>query len=438
MTEREILAAIDKSFGITKLRPMQSELLTTSAPCVTLAAPTGSGKTLAFAAYILRRLKAPGGGVQGIVIVPSRELALQVRDVVRPLAVGYKVVAFYGGHSVEDEKKSLSPLPDIIVATPGRLLDHIRRDHLSVATARILVLDEYDKCLELGFEEEMRKICRSLTSLSSLALTSATPMTDLPEWLKAGIPEVHDFSSAAVSKPLQIVEIESPARDKADTLVALLHALQADKVIVFVNHRESADRVYKILRHAGIDAALYHGGLEQHDREKAVTMLANGSAPVLVATDLASRGLDITGVDAVIHYHIPPTIEAWTHRNGRTARNGADGTVYLITSEADSIPDYVTSTRKWVPPMPEPDARLAAKMATLHFNAGKKEKISKGDIAGFLISRGGLRADEVGKITVSDHEALAAVPRTKSRDVVESVAPYKLKNKRVRVTQMKL
>ena len=438
MTRQDILKALSEKMHIDHLRSMQTELLDTEAQSVALAAPTGSGKTVAFAAYLLRRIERPEGSVQGVVIVPSRELALQVRDVVRALAVGMKVVALYGGHSMDDEKKSLTPSPDIIVSTPGRLLDHLQRRQLALDNAKVLVLDEYDKSLELGFEDEMRRIRRNMPALRYIVLTSATPMAVLPEWLGAGMPEMHDHSSSHTSPALSIIEIASHDRDKAPVLTDLLYALDAEKAIVFVNHRESADRLCVILRKAGIDAALYHGGLDQHARESAVNMLANGSARVLVTTDLASRGLDITGVDAVIHYHLPPTPESWTHRNGRTARNGADGAVYVITSEADSMPEYVTISRPWAPPAHEGQDSLRGKMSTIHFNAGKKEKISRGDIAGFLIARGGLDSSEIGRIVVTDHEAIAAVPRAKARAVVEAVVPYKLKNKRVRITQMKI
>lgn len=438
MTRQDIINALSEKMHIDHLRPMQTELLDTTANSVALAAPTGSGKTIAFAAYLLRRVGRPQGWVQGVVIVPSRELALQVRDVVRALAVGMKVVGLYGGHSMDDEKKSLTPSPDIIVSTPGRLLDHIQRRQLTLDNTKVLVLDEYDKSLELGFEDEMRRIRRNMPALRDIVLTSATPMSILPEWLGAGQPELHDHSSAHVSPALQIIGVESHDRDKAPVLIDLLYALDAEKAIVFVNHRESADRLCAILCKAGIDAALYHGGLDQHARESAVTMLANGSARVLVTTDLASRGLDITGVDAVIHYHLPSTPESWTHRNGRTARNGADGAVYVIISEADSLPEYVTISRPWAPPVREGEVGLRAKMATIHFNAGKKKKISRGDIAGFLIARGGLDSSEIGRIVVTDHEASVAVPRAKARGIIEAVAPYKLKNKRVRITQMRL
>lgn len=438
MTYKDFTRRLAEKMQINELRPMQNELLGTDASAVRLAAPTGSGKTIAFAGYMLRRITRPTGNVQGVVIVPSRELALQVSDVIRKLADGLKTVTLYGGHSVDDETKSLTPVPDIIVATPGRLLDHLNRRRVDLSTTATLVIDEYDKSLELGFEDDMRRLRRAMTGVRHLVLTSATPISEPPSWLGANDFVDFDHSgSDANSKETDIVEIQSPARDKAQTLIDTLFALQPQKAIVFVNHRESAERTYTLLRRGGIDAALYHGGLDQNDRENALTMLANGSARVLVATDLAARGLDIAGLDAVIHYHLPTSPEAWTHRNGRTARNGADGTVYIITSEADSIPGYINAARTWNPTAPECSTLPAAK-ATLHINAGRKEKISRADVVGFLMAHTQLSSDEIGPISLSDHQTLVAVPRDKSRETAAAVAPFKLKNKRVRITQMKI
>lgn len=437
MKKNEIRDAIRTRLDITELRPMQEILLSTDADGVALAAPTGSGKTLAFACYMLRRLSPGTGAVQGVVIVPSRELAMQVRDVLRPLASGMKTVVLYGGHSMEDERNSLIPAPDLVVATPGRLLDHIRRGQIDLSRVATLVIDEYDKSLELGFEDEMRSIVRNMPGVKNVVLTSATPMDEIPSWLGRRSYERLDYSAAPESRGVDVVEVESPVRDKISTLRDLLHAVSPGRAIVFVNHRESAERVYSLLRESGIDVALYHGGLDQHDRETALTLLANGSARVLVSTDLASRGLDIDGVDAVVHYHMPSSGEAWIHRNGRTARNGGSGEVYVITAEGETIPDYVEMSRRWNPPVCD-GGELRADMATLHINAGRKEKVSRGDVVGYLIANAGLTAPEIGKITSSDHETLVAVPRQKAREVVKAVAPFKLKNKRVRVTQVKL
>ncbi len=235
---------------------------------------------------------------------------------------------------------------------------------------------------------------------------------------------------------LQTVHVESPLRDKIETLIDLLRSLPNGKAIVFVNHRESVERVYDLLRKAGLPAGMYHGGLEQFDREKAIDLLNNGTTPILVSTDLGSRGLDIDAVQSVIHYHLPTSAESMTHRNGRTARMGADGTAYFITSEGENIPDYVDWMREYVPTGDSPDP-IRRDVVTLYFNAGKKEKISRGDVVGYLVNKGGLMAQQVGKIAVKDHCVLVAVPANAADEVLSAIAPHKIKNQRVRVTILK-
>lgn len=434
----DILSNISSRLGISSLKPMQQALADEKARRVLLVAPTGSGKTLSFAIYMLRRLSGASGTTRGLIIAPSRELVLQITEVMRAAAAPLKVTAVYGGHRMEDEKNSLSPAPDIIIATPGRLVDHLNRGQVDLSHVEVLVLDEYDKCIDLGFERDLRKIVRSAGHPEATVLTSATSAA-LPEWIGADGWKTLSFNSGSSTEDsapgrLDIVHVPSASKDKADTLIDLLRSMPQGKAIVFVNHRESADRLHALLRKAGDTAALYHGALDQHDRQTAVALLTNGSAPVLVATDLAARGLDITGVDAVIHYHLPTSPEAWTHRNGRTARNGADGTAYVITSEADDIPPYVDWQREYVPKPGLPPR--APQKATIHFNAGRKEKISRGDIAGFLMANAPLTPDEISAITVSDHEALAAVPAEKIDSVIKAVTPLKVKNRRVKISRL--
>ncbi|MDE5607590.1 MAG: DEAD/DEAH box helicase [Muribaculaceae bacterium] len=438
MDKKIIIENLRSKSGITELNAMQRVMADTDAADIMLLAPTGSGKTVAFTLYMLQRIKTSTPKPGALILAPSRELVLQIYDVIRPLATGLKCVALYGGHSMTDEVNSLSVTPDIVIATPGRLLDHLQRRQIDLSATSILILDEYDKSLELGFADEMSRIIRRLGKRTNTVLTSATRLAEIPDFMTMKQIETIDFtaSTPAPRSRMQIVEVESPSRDKLDTLIALLRSLDNQKVIVFVNHRESAERVHAALVKAGFPAGLYHGGLEQRDRQLAIDLLDNGTTPILVSTDLASRGLDIAEVGSVIHYHLPPTVESWTHRNGRTARQSATGTVYAITSEADNRPDFVSFDRPYSPGEPSADP-IRSDVATIYFNAGKKEKISRGDIAGYLINRGGLTAGEVGKISLSDHSAIATVPRDKARDVVKAVAPHKLKNTRVRVTQLK-
>lgn len=438
MNIAEIRQRVSARLNIGELNAMQEAMSGVKLPArLLLLAPTGSGKTLAFAIPLLRSLGRKGAGPVVLVIAPTRELVLQIFEVVRTLAATeYMTVACYGGHSVETEVNRLAASPDIVVATPGRLLDHLRRGNLSLYDVHTVVLDEYDKSLELGFQEEMKAITGRLKNVKSMILTSATESPEIPPFIGNDGFKVYDFIEAGGSE-LDIWKVRSASADKLETLDNLLRSLGGRKAIVFVNHRDAAERVYGHLRDMGYPAGLYHGGMDQNMREQALILFENGSTRVLVATDLASRGLDIASVEAIVHYHLPPTAENWTHRNGRTARMGAGGEAYVIVSDADKVPDYVSWTADY-------DAGAATDVRidpspwrTLYFNAGKKEKISKGDIAGFLMQKGGLRKDEVGRIDVRDHGAYVAVPLSKAREVISALAPHKIKNKRVRVTQVK-
>jgi len=441
MNLKDISGTIASRLKISELNDMQKATAAIAPPCrIMLLAPTGSGKTVAFALPFLRTISAPGSGkVAGLVIAPSRELVLQIHDVIRRIAAGYKTVAFYGGHPMADEVKSATPRPDIIVATPGRLLDHLRRGTIELTDVRALVLDEYDKALDLGFDDEMRRITSRMKKVGTMILTSATPLATMPDYLDTRGMRTLDFTDTTIEKApapkLDTALVESPSRDKLDTLAGLLLSLTECRVMVFVNHRESADRTVADLHRRGFPAGIYHGGLEQLQRERALVMFANGSTPILVTTDLAARGLDIPAVAAVIHYHMPVDAEVWTHRNGRTGRQGADGRIFIITSEADNIPDFVHWDHTYTPTHAA-SAPAPGKWQTLYINAGKKEKISRGDVAGYLIHKGGLAPDQVGLIDIRDHCAYVAVPRELAGETVKTLQPHRLKNTRVRVSRI--
>lgn len=438
MKQKEILENIRKRTRVETLNPMQLRMADIPLSGIfTLLAPTGSGKTLAFALPMLRSLRRPDGRVQAVAIAPSRELVMQIAEVVRPLATGYKTVAFYGGHSMQEETASMAVTPDIIVATPGRLLDHLRRGRLDLGAVHTLVLDEYDKALELGFADEMKRVCRRLTGLKMVILTSATELDELPDYLPDMPRQTFDFTphEEAPRHRMQVVRVESAQRDKLQALSDLLHSLPNGRVMVFANHRESAERIHQALVREGFPAGLYHGGLEQNERENAIALLANGTTPILVSTDLGSRGLDIPELSAVVHYHMPESEQAWTHRNGRTARQKAEGDIYVIASEGDDTPAYITFDRDWTP-SGHSDDPIHSDTATIYLNVGKKEKISKGDIVGWLIAKGGLTAPEIGPIVLRDHAALVAVPRTGSKELVRTLQPEKIKNTRAKVSLM--
>ncbi len=437
MKNQEIIQNIRQRLGITELNDMQRRMAALDTTgVVTLAAPTGSGKTIAFSIPFIRSLGSPDGHTRGVVIAPSRELVLQIVEVIRTIATDFRTLALYGGHSVDDEVKSLSVTPDIIVATPGRLLDHVKRGNVSLADVVMVVLDEYDKSLELGFADEMKRLVKRMTRARLYILTSATPMTELPEYfprLKRTDIEVGGKEKSGNVMKFRVV---SPSRDKLDTLVELLRGMDDTTAIVFVNHRESAERVYERLCREKLPVGLYHGGLQQNERENALEMLANGTTPILVSTDLAARGIDIPVLGAVVHYHLPVNEATWTHRNGRTGRQDADGLVYILATDDDTMPDFVEWDKEIYPSRPSSNP-ITSSRATIYINAGKKEKISRGDIVGFLVAQGGLEASEIGRISVRDHSALVAIPRDKAAAVLARIAPHKIKNTRVKFSLLK-
>lgn len=436
MEHKSFSELLERQLGIKRPNAMQQAVWASKAHKLIILSPTGSGKTVAFAGAVIERLSSPDARIQALVLAPSRELVLQIAEVLRKISAGYKVAAFYGKHSMADEVSTLSIVPDIVVATPGRLLDHLNRGSVDLSSVGCLVIDEYDKLLEMGFHEEMRKISRRIPAARSIILTSATVLSEMPDFLDLSQAETIDFTEVGnPKKRVHIARVESPARDKLQTLVDLLHSLENGKVIIFVNHRESAERVCERLRAEGLPVALYHGGLEQLDRERAVIQLENGSRPIMVATDLAGRGLDIEAVSSVVHYHLPPSPETWTHRNGRTARVDASGNVFVITSEADNIPDYVVWDADYNPSGLSTDP-IKATSVTLYINAGRKEKISRGDIVGFLTKDVGIESGKIGKIDLRDHAAYVAVPRD-ALPLIYSLSSPKIKGKRVRLSPLK-
>lgn len=442
MREKEFLPRVSERLGISELNEMQRRMMSLSGEGrdIILLSPTGSGKTLAFILPMLKMLRPSTGRVQAIVIAPSRELVIQIAGVLRNIGAGMKTTPVYGGHSFEDEENSLKAGTDIIVATPGRLLDHLHRRSFDALPTRILVLDEFDKSLELGFEEEMRKIVNRLKNVSRIILTSATAADTLPDFLKLTDPITLDYlgENKELRRRVRVHRVDSDSNDKLETLRILIDNIWADtgageRIIVFVNHRTSAERVQAYLQKQGIPAVLYHGALEQRDRESAVAMFNSGSRPVLVATDLAARGLDIKDVKSVIHYHQPLTADAYTHRNGRTARVDAEGDIYLLIGPEESINDFVEYDDVKYPDA-DKHAEPFAQTETIYFGAGRKEKLSKGDILGFLVKQCGLEPRQVGTIDVKDHFALAAVRDVDAGRLVELARTLKVKGERRRIS----
>lgn len=441
MKEKEIRDLLAQKEGITILNDMQEKMIQSCSEKkdVILLSPTGSGKTVAFGVPLLKMMKNPTGQVQAVVIAPSRELVVQIAGVLRNISGEYRVLALYGGHKVEDEVNSLKVTPDIVIATPGRLLDHAVRRNVDLLPTRILVLDEFDKSLELGFEEEMEKIIRRMKNLSRILLTSATEAASLPEFLPIKNPIVLNFleRNESLRKRMRIHKVISDDKDKLKSLHRLLCNISGpngpDRSIIFVNHRESAERIYEFLRKHGVSCVLYHGALDQQKRESALAAFNSGSRPILVATDLAARGLDIEGVNNVIHYHLPMTEEAYTHRNGRTARVAREGDVYVLTGPGEEVAPFI-QTDDTFGLSEDSKGSLTSGMELLYVTGGKREKVSKGDLLGWLVKEAGVEPSKVGKINVFDHYSLISVAEDAVKDIIQCSRTKKIKGEKRRIS----
>ncbi|MEZ4885856.1 MAG: DEAD/DEAH box helicase [Chitinophagales bacterium] len=400
---------------------------------IVLRSPTGTGKTLAFLLPLYSRLKPESTVVQAVILVPTRELALQVTSVIQSMKIPYKVSCCYGGHPVRLEKKDLKNIPDIIVATPGRLKDHIWRDHIDISQAKMLVLDEFDKSLAFGFQDEMAYIIGQLPLLQKRILTSATHSLQIPSFVGLNHPTYLDFEDEEQMPQLEVKLVKSPDKDKLETLYQLICNLGDASMLVFCNFRETVERVSNFLHEKDIVHDYFHGGLEQIDREKKLLKFRNGTYQILVSTDVTARGLDIPEIQYIVHYHLAPKEDIFVHRNGRTARMHATGTVFLLQSPQEQLPDYLNNTLETfelhenVSPPPKPEWQ------TLSLNKGKSDKVSKGDVVGFLIKQGGLQKGDIGIIEVKHFFSLVAVKSKKMNGLVKKVDNQKVKGKKVRV-----
>jgi superfamily II DNA/RNA helicase len=399
---------------------------------VVLHSPTGSGKTLAFLLPILKSLDQQEAGVQALVIAPSRELAIQIEQVFRKMGTGYKVSCCYGGHAVKTERQNLIQPPAVLIGTPGRLADHLRREHFDPTSIQTLVLDEFDKALELGFEKDMAFIVRQMEQLQKRILTSATKAINIPAFVGVASPYELDFLKKAQPLQLTVKKVVAEGNDKLETLLRLLCKTAGEPTLVFCNHRDAVERISALLADEGLAHDTFHGGLKQDTRERALIKFRNGSHQILITTDLASRGLDIPEIQQVVHYQLPLKKEAFIHRNGRTARMHAKGIAYLVLAEEEQLPEFIKDAPEMelfpedlVPPTPP-------KWETLYISGGKKNKINKIDIVGLLHQKGNLKKDDVGLIEVLDYASYVAINRNKLDRALKLIRGEKLKKQRVK------
>ncbi len=401
---------------------------------IVLLSSTGSGKTIGFLLPILNMLDENIKTTQAIIVVPSRELAIQIEQVFKMMGTGFKVTSCYGGHKRETEENNLVQPPSLIIGTPGRLCDHIRRGNITVDSIEVLILDEFDKSLELGFQEEMSFILNSLKNLKRKILTSATETIEIPAFIELKDPVRLNFlTEGAEEKGLSIQSVTSADKDKADTLFRLICYLGNRSAIIFCNHRESVERVSTYLSKNGIINEFYHGALEQQERDSALCKFRNGTVNVLVTTDLASRGLDIPNIRYIIHYHLPHSEDIFIHRNGRTARMEASGTAILILSEEEKMPAYISQEVEQLQLPETVSLPEKPKWSTLFIAAGKKDKVNKVDIVGFLSNKGQLKQEDIGLIEVKDFFSFVAIRKLKMGQVLQLIKNEKIKNKKVKI-----
>ncbi|WP_300662295.1 DEAD/DEAH box helicase, partial [Fluviicola sp.] len=422
-----------EKLGISSLNEMQEQMLLSSKENneIILHAPTGSGKTVAFLLTALGKLSKEQASVQLLIISPTRELSIQIEDVFKKLSTGFKVNTCYGGHSMRVEENNLSVPPAVLIGTPGRLADHVRRNNIDLSEVHTLVLDEFDKSLQMGFESDMTEIIRELHALKNKYLVSATKLEVIPTFTQIQKPHTIDFLTEQ-SHQINYFGIHYHSSDKLETLLELLCNLPQGKTIIFCNHREPVVEITDYLKSNGVVAVAYHGGMEQDDRERALIRFRNGSSDFLVSTDLAARGLDIPAVEHVIHYQLSLKEAEFIHRSGRTGRQDADGVVFMFLDPEKTPPDFVPEHKIYdvIPNEPLPEA---PKWKTIYISGGKKDKINKVDIVGFLHKMGGLRQDEIGLITVMDYSSFAAIRSDIAEEVVPELRDQKIKGKKQKI-----
>lgn len=426
---------IYNNLGIQDMNTMQRNAFEFSAnnQDIILLSPTGSGKTLGFLFPVLRDLDANVKGVQTLIMVPARELALQIEEVFRSMKTGFKVTCCYGGHNTRIEQNNLQEAPAVLIGTPGRIAYHLRNENFDPSTVKTLVLDEFDKALEFGFQPDMSAIISEMNNLQHRILTSATVMKDIPAFTGLVNPKEINFLKDKEAKPnLQLKRVDTISEEKLDTLFKLICKIGNKRMLIFCNHRDAVDRISELLREKGIAKESFHGGMEQDERERALLKFRNDSVRVLITTDLAARGLDIPEVDSIIHYQLPPKEDAFIHRNGRTARMHAKGTVYLIISNEEKFP-FVDKKLDVEDVSGEYKIPERTPYQTIYISAGKKDKVNKVDIVGFLFKKGELEKNDVGIIEVKDTTSYVAINRKKVPELLKKLNGQKVKNKKVKM-----
>ena len=425
-----------RSMGIESLNAMQLATLEANGKDqdIILLSPTGSGKTLAYLLPLLESLNPDIQKVQALVLAPSRELAQQIEQVWRSMGTGFKVNTCFGGRPSNSEKRDLVVPPALLIGTPGRIQDHIERNNFEVNGIRMLVLDEFDKSLEMGFTDQMEAIISQLKFLRKRFLTSATDAVEIPAFTGIKNPVKLDFSEKDnLLKGLKIYSVKGVNNDKMELLYNLLCYLGNDSSLIFCNQRETVEKVNAYLTNRHLANEFFHGKLEQPERERALSKFRNGSCTAFISTDLASRGLDIPEIKNIIHFDAPVRGDEFVHRNGRTARMDAEGSAFVLLGVNENLPGFITPVpiEFLLPKLPS--APPKPEWSTLYIGKGKKDKLSKMDVVGFMFKKGMMSKEDLGMVEVKDYFSYVAIKSSKVKDVLRLIQNEKIKNMKTKI-----
>lgn len=412
-------------------------------------AQTGSGKTAAFGLGLLAKLDTSNFAIQSLVLCPTRELAEQVADALRALARhlgNVKVLTLYGGVPARAQAQSLEHGAHIIVGTPGRVLDHITQQRLELESLQTLVLDEADRMLDMGFQDELKHIIRATPASRQTLLFSATFPKQIAAMTQALMrtPKHVVIEGEAETATIEQLFYQVSSNNREDAVIQLLLEHQPENAIVFCNTKRDTHALFTLLANHGFSVQALHGDLEQQEREQTLLQFNNKSVRVLVATDVAARGLDIKALDMVLNAYLAHDVETHIHRVGRTGRAGESGLALTLITEQDDykfsllqdeLPGPLTLRNFAAKPM-ENAQPLQAQMATIHILGGKKDKLRPGDIVGALTKNDVVDFDSVGKITVQARASYVAVKTNKAKLALTQLTNDKLKGRRFRARML--
>ena len=447
----EQLANIE-SIGYEQMTPIQAEALPViiEGKDLLAQAKTGSGKTAAFAIGLLHHLDVKTYETQALVLCPTRELADQVSKEIRQLARAIpntKILTLCGGKSIVPQLTSLEHSPHIVVGTPGRILKHlVDKRSLNLDNLKMLVLDEADRMLDMGFHEDIMQIIHNMAQDRQTLLFSATypeEIKDISDKIQNDPVDIRLETSHNENKIKQVFyEIEKGERTK--TLISILHHYKPESTVVFCNRKQQAQELAEALWKEGFHALALHGDLEQRDRDQVLVQFSNKSSSILIATDVASRGLDIKDLQAVVNFELSPDPEIHVHRIGRTGRAGKEGLAFslFMASEAhkvNRIEEYQNTTFNIENPnnlKRRENFKLSPPMVTLCINGGRKNKVRAGDILGALTAKTDLPGKQIGKIDLFDTFSFVAVERPIAKQALKILSEGKIKGRKFRVRKL--